>query len=195
MFKRFMLLTIFIVLLASAAPSVMSQADCNFSYSNYARAVQLHDMGDYTRALRHYDCALLEDPDSEIIPKMIETLHKDSVEASSAWSSADEETAALEPCPESGYKQRFGEEVEAGDVKTAMHILMCAVWFDDNKAWALRVFGHLFLNRGLERQANFTFEWADEVEAAVAAKAEPQQFQMPDWLKPYETAPRRRAVR
>ena len=76
MFKRCLLLTLSLFALASFAPLAISQSDCDFSYSNYARAVQLHDMGDYTRALRHYDCALLEDPDSAIIPELIEILHR-----------------------------------------------------------------------------------------------------------------------
>jgi tetratricopeptide (TPR) repeat protein len=79
---RYLLITL--VLLLFAGQFVAADSICDFSYSNYARAVQLHDMGDYDAALRHYRCALEADPDNGIIEILIDNVHEDIANADSA---------------------------------------------------------------------------------------------------------------
>ena len=86
MVKRLALILLSLILILSVAPLALADADCAANISHYARAVQLHDMGDYTRALRHYNCALADDPDHAIIPVLIENLREDIVSAPTAWS-------------------------------------------------------------------------------------------------------------
>ncbi len=88
MLKRFLLLTFCLIIAISAAPFALADTDCDASASHYARAVQLHDMGDYARALRHYNCALAAAPDNPTIPLLIENLHEDIASAPHAWSAA-----------------------------------------------------------------------------------------------------------
>ncbi len=85
MLRRFLLFSLMLFLVVALLPFSLAQADCDFSDSNYARAVQLHDMGDYDRALRHYHCARLESPDDAIIPILIDLVHDDIANAASAW--------------------------------------------------------------------------------------------------------------
>ena len=68
MWKRIQVFSVVIFLILAVCPLALASSDCDFSYSNYARAVQLHDMGDYDAALRYYNCALEEDPDDAVIP-------------------------------------------------------------------------------------------------------------------------------
>lgn len=86
--------TVLVLLILAICPLARANADCDFRYSNYARAVQLHDMGDYDAALRHYDCALAEDPDDAVIPLLIANVHEDIANAGSAWSRAASPTTA-----------------------------------------------------------------------------------------------------
>ena len=79
-------LLIALVLLLFVGQIAMADSICDFSYSNYARAVQLHDMGDYGSALHHYKCALEADPDNGIIELLIDNVHEDIANADSAWS-------------------------------------------------------------------------------------------------------------
>ncbi len=79
-------IVLWMVLVMALAPVVQADSSCDFSFSNYARAVQLHDMGDYDKALQHYHCALENDPDDEIIPVLIANVYEDIASASSAWS-------------------------------------------------------------------------------------------------------------
>ena len=101
MSKRLLLITTLFLLAASAMSMTLADSDCDFSYSNYARAVQLHDAGDYNRALYHYDCALQNDPDNTIIPLLIANVYEDIDNAGTAWSSAPTDTPALTPPPAS----------------------------------------------------------------------------------------------
>ena len=94
MLQRLLFLTLMCILFVAVLPISMAQADCDFSYSNYARAVQLHDMGDYTRALQHYHCAQLEDPDDSIIPLLIENVYEDIANAASAWARPESAASA-----------------------------------------------------------------------------------------------------
>ena len=89
MLRRLLSLSLMFLLFIVVLPFSLAQTDCDFSYSNYARAVQLHDMGDYVRALKHYDCARLEDPDNAIIPLLIKHVHDDIATASTAWTRPD----------------------------------------------------------------------------------------------------------
>lgn len=88
MVKRFLFVALSLILVVSAAPFALADADCAAHTSHYARAVQLHDMGDYSRALHHYNCALAEAPDNPIIPVLIANLHEDIASAPYAWSAA-----------------------------------------------------------------------------------------------------------
>ena len=87
-------LLIALVLFLFVGQLAMADSVCDFSYSNYARAVQLHDMGDYDAALRHYKCALEADPDNGIIEILIDNVHEDIANMGSAWS-ADSAPAVL----------------------------------------------------------------------------------------------------
>ncbi len=40
-------IVLWIVLVMVLAPVVQADSSCDFGFSNYVRAVQLHDMGDY----------------------------------------------------------------------------------------------------------------------------------------------------
>ena len=79
-------IVLWMVLVMVLAPVAQADSSCDFSFSNYARAVQLHDMGDYDKALQHYHCALENDPDNAIIPVLIANVYEDIASASSAWS-------------------------------------------------------------------------------------------------------------
>ena len=85
MCKRTQLFCVAVLLILAVCPLAQASSDCDFSFSNYARAVQLHDMGDYDAALRYYQCALEEDPDDLVIPILIANLHEDIVNAGKAW--------------------------------------------------------------------------------------------------------------
>lgn len=108
MWKRIQVFSVVVFLVLAIAPLALASSDCDFSYSNYARAVQLHDMGDYDAALRHYNCALEEDPDDAVIPLLIANVHEDIANASRAWSSAAHPTTAeiLELPPVSTWGER-----------------------------------------------------------------------------------------
>ena len=108
MYKRIQVLSVVVFLILVLCPLSGASADCDFSYSNYARAVQLHDMGDYDAALRHYHCALEEDPDDAVIPLLIANVHEDIAHAGSAWSSSASPTTAeiLELPPVSTWGER-----------------------------------------------------------------------------------------
>ena len=187
MFTRLALIALIMSLLALAAPFAHSQSDCDYSDSHYARAVQLHDMGDYTRALRHYDCALAEDPDNEILPVLIANLNEDIASASSAWS-VQEAPAPQRVCqPELDHEALGAAALDGGDAAQGMLHLKCALALDGDNVWALRLYGSLFMNRGETRVARYFFDRAEEAEAAKKALSQPAGFQMPDWLMPYET--------
>ena len=86
MLKRLLLVALSLALLVGIAPIALANGDCGGDDSHYARAVQLHDMGDYMRAERHYRCALADDPDNPTIPILIENLYEDIASAPTAWS-------------------------------------------------------------------------------------------------------------
>ena len=86
MCKRNILPYLMIILFLVVCPLAQAGSDCDSTESDYARAVQLHDMGDYDEALRYYQCALEEDPDNETLPILIANLHEDIENAGKAWS-------------------------------------------------------------------------------------------------------------
>ena len=94
MSKRMQAISMVLLFILAMCPLAQASSDCDFGYSNYARAVQLHDMGDYDAALRHYGCALQEDPDDAVIPLLIANLHEDIAHASRAWSAVSSPSTA-----------------------------------------------------------------------------------------------------
>ena len=185
MVKRFLLVALSLILVVSAVPFALADADCDANASHYARAVQLHDMGDYTRALRHYNCALAEDPDNPTIPVLIENLHEDIASAPNAWS-------ALAPtCDADKDHAQLGQNAYAqGDNATAQLHLQCALLANPDDADAAELMGHIHINRGSTHTAKYYYDRAAAVRAATAEKAPARQgFVMPDWLTPYEVVP------
>ncbi len=200
MFKRLAFLTLALLLLGGASALVWSQTDCDFSYSNYARAVQLHDMGDYARALRHYECARLEDPDSAIIPLLIENLHQDSADSNSAWSGL-RDSVQQQICNPDLDHRRLGEAAYSrGDSDQALIQLQCVLLQEPTDQAALNLMGRIHIDRGATHTAQHYF---DRAEAARKSAGElpdiardsartyefkpPAKFEMPVWLTPYET--------
>ena len=120
MWKRIPVFSVVVFLIFAISPLALASSDCDFSYSNYARAVQLHDMGDYDAALRHYNCALEEDPDDAVIPLLIANVHEDIANAGRAWSSAASPTTAeilgLPPVSTWGERSRPGREQDFEDL-------------------------------------------------------------------------------
>jgi len=78
MLKRLGLFTVSLVLMFAAIPVTMAGSDCDFSYSNHARAAQLHAMGDLAGALPYYDCALENDPDNYVLRTIVNDLHHEA---------------------------------------------------------------------------------------------------------------------
>lgn len=183
---RLMILLLVGILLFSAMPTALSQSECDFSYSNYARAVQLHDMGDYERARHHYDCALAEDPDSQILPILIENLREDSASASAAWS-ANGASQSTPLCLFKAVHLMLAEAALArGEQDQALIHLQCAGQADPLDITLRDLTGGILANRPDPQSAQ------PVINGAQAAQA--QEFQMPDWLRPYETMPDSRAV-
>lgn len=173
-----------VLLLTSLAPVASAQSDCDFSISNYARAVQLHDMGDYERALAHYDCALLEDPDDAVIPVLIENVYEDIASAGNAWESPRQ--PLCDPALDHG---ALGAAAFArGDSDETQSHLHCALLADPADVAALTLMGRIHANLG---DAHSARHYLDRAEVARAEGSnEPARFEMPDWLTPYETVPR-----
>lgn len=188
--KRILFLSVVFLLLTSVAPAAVAQSECDFSVSNYARAVQLHDMGDYGRALQHYDCALLEDPDDPVIPILIENVYEDMQSAGRAWDSPKQ--AVCDPARDHG--ELGAAAFERGDSSRAQIHLHCVLLADAADVAALTLMGRIHANLG---DAHSAKHYLDRAELAGAAEASPGAateapagFVMPDWLTPYETAPR-----
>ena len=141
MFKRFFVFALVLFLLIGALPLALSQSECQASESSYARAVQLHDMGDYDEALRYYECARQEDPDNTIIPLLIENVYEDIANASTAWSSAA--AAAPEPTcsPYVNHGWRGETAFARGDVDHALIHLQCVLLRDPADIAALSRLG------------------------------------------------------
>jgi tetratricopeptide (TPR) repeat protein len=152
-----------------ALPFALAQADCDFSFSNYARAAQLHDMGDYERALQHYHCAQLEDPDDAIIPILIENVYEDIANASSAWS-REGDAAKTVPCDPAQDHALLGIEAhEAGDDNLALIHLQCVLLGDPSPIDALYRMGKIHIDRGETHEAKHYFDQADRAAKAVSA--------------------------
>ena len=184
-----------LLLLASAAPAALAQSDCDFSISNYARAVQLHDMGDYGRALQHYDCALLEDPDDPIISLLIENVHEDIENAGRAWDAPNQGV-----CDLARNHGELGAAVfERGDISGAQMHLHCVLLADPADVDALTLMGRIHANLGDAHSAKHYLDRAELARAADAPNRDGApsfaRFEMPDWLTPYETVPRQHVRR
>ncbi len=202
MYKRISLLTIVFFLLVSVAPLALTQSECDFSYSNYARAVQLHEMGDYNRALQHYACALQDNPADTVIPILIENVHEDIASASRAWSGASESLSEPVCNPARDHGRLGAIAHDRGDDNQALIHLQCVLLADPNDVEALSLTGQLYINRGETYSAQHYFNRAYAARMAEtdvlsatpnndvpASDAAPAEFVMPDWLTPYETAP------
>jgi len=187
-----LLLTIVFLLLASAVPPGLAQSDCDFSISNYARAVQLHDMGDYGRALRHYDCALLEDPDDPSIPILIENVYEDIDSAGRAWDTPQQPLCD----PARNHGELGAAAFNRGDSSGAQTHLHCALLADPADVAALTLMGRIHANLGDLHSAKHYLDRAELARAAQADSSAPASgFVMPEWLRPYETAPRSRGLK
>jgi tetratricopeptide (TPR) repeat protein len=76
MYKRIGFLLL-LVLPLFVSVTVIADSNCNFSYSNYDRAVQFHQLKDYDQALIYYDCALEQESDKSIVYQSIDALNRD----------------------------------------------------------------------------------------------------------------------
>ncbi len=188
MCKRIPFIALIFLLVFSAAPLALADRNCDFSISNYARAVQLHDMGDYDRALWHYDCALEEDPSNTIIPLLIENLHEDIANAQSAWS-AEAPAASCDAALD--HAQRATAAYAAGDYDRAQSHLSCALLVDPTDVPALRLMGQLHLDRGDTRSARHYLDRAEAAEAPL--EAGPTELEWPEWLAPDVIVPSAKA--
>lgn len=168
MYRRLLPFALTLFLVIAALPFSLAQADCDFSYSNYARAVQLHDMGDYARALRHYNCARLEDPDDAVIPLLIEQVHDDIANAGSAWSRPESPASATACDPALNHARLGAAAHEAGDDNLARIHLHCALLGDPAHVDALYRMGMIHINRGETHEAKHYFDRAARAAAANA---------------------------
>ena len=169
MLRRFLLLGLTLVLVIAGLPFSLAQTECDFSYSNYARAAQLHDMGDYDRALRHYQCARLENPDDRIIPLLIEQVYDDIANASSAWSRPVDEASAA--CDSGLNHARLGAAAhDAGDDNLALFHLHCALLGDPAQVDALYRTGMIHINRGDTHEAKYYFDRAAAANAVLVER-------------------------
>ncbi|MDE2777687.1 MAG: hypothetical protein OXI77_17300 [Chloroflexota bacterium] len=168
MFRRLWLTPLMLTIVIALLPVSLAQADCDFSYSNYARAVQLHDMGDYAPALKHYQCALLEDPDDAIIPLLIENVYEDIADAPTAWARPQSAARATACDPARDHAQLGGEAHDAGDYVWARIHLHCALLADPSHVDALYRMGMIHVNRGETHEAKHYF---DRVERAADTQA------------------------
>jgi len=161
MFRRFLFFALLFPLIFSALPFAQAQTDCDFSFSNYARAVQLHDMGDFARALAHYRCAQLEDPDDAIIPLLIENVYEDIASASSAWSRVDGPANATACDPAQDHAQLGAEAHEAGNEIRAQIHLHCALLQEPTHIDALYRMGRIHIDHGETHEAKHYFDRAE----------------------------------
>lgn len=206
MLKRISLLILALVLLIGAASAALAGDDCDSRESNYARAVQLHEMGDYARALRHYECALREDPDDAIIPILIQNVYDDMARGATAWSGGNAAAPDGVCDPALDHAQIGADAYEDGDDVLADIHLQCALAQDPDRLGALTLLGHIYMNRGETRTARHYFDRAYDLRATyvaiptsrstdASAVNDASGFVMPDWLGPYETIPRTRSPR
>ena len=114
------------MLLTSVAPAAVAQSECDFSISNYARAVQLHDMGDYGRALQHYDCALLEDPDDPVIPILIDNVYEDIASAGQRLERAPAGRSVIPLAITSSWARRHLSAAIAASAQAHLHCVLLA---------------------------------------------------------------------
>lgn len=172
MLRRLLFLTLICFLFSAILPISVAQADCDFSFSNYARAVQLHDMGDYGRALKHYHCAQLEDPDDAIIPILIDNVYEDIANAATAWTRPDSAASATACDPAIDHAQSGADAYDAGDDTLAQIHLHCVLLADPAHVDALYGMGVIHMNRGETHEAKHYFNRADRADRAASANDE-----------------------
>ncbi len=165
MLRRLLFLNLVFLLFIAVLPFSLAQADCDFSFSNYARAVQLHDMGDYGPALQHYHCAQLEDPDDAIIPILIENVYEDIANAATAWTRPESAAGATACDPTIDHAQSGAQAHDAGDDSLALLHLHCVLLADPQHIDALYRMGMIHINRGETHEAKHFFDRADRVAA------------------------------
>ncbi len=172
MLRRLLLLALMLILVIVALPFSVAQADCDFSYSNYARAVQLHDMGDYGPALAHYQCALLEDPDDAILPLLIENVYEDIANAPSAWSGQESETSATACEPALDHARLGADAHDAGYFERALSHLQCQLLEEPQHINALHRLAQIHLQLGDSHSALYYFNRIAQVPAAPGPEAD-----------------------
>lgn len=161
MIKRLGLFTVILVLMFSAIPFALADSDCDFSYSNHARGAQLYSMGDLTRALHHYDCALAQNPDSDALLLSIGNIYRDMGDAVTAQAYYDHvSTAILDPVvdgfacePDISHHVRGAEVYASGDIWMALYHFECALTADPNNDSLLQSIGNIYIQMGDVRTA------------------------------------------
>lgn len=179
MIKRLGLFTVILVLMFSAIPFSLADSDCDFSYSNHARGAQLYSMGDLTRALHHYDCALAQNPDSDILRLSIGNIYRDMGDDVTAQAYYDHvSTAILDPvvdgfvCEQDISHHVRGPEVyAAGDIWMALYHFECALVEDPNNNSLLQSIGNIYSQMGDVRTAVAYFNRMSELDAPATTVA------------------------
>ena len=166
MLRQLLFLSLMFLLFIAVLPFSLAQADCDFSYSNYARAAQLQDMGDYVRALKHYYCAQLEDPHNAIIPILIESVYDDIATASTAWARPESATDATACDLATDHAQLGAEAHHAGEDDLAQMRFHCVLLADPTHIDALYRMGMIHISRGETHEAKHYFDRADRAAAA-----------------------------
>lgn len=164
MYKHSGLFLLF-VMICSAIPTTIADSNCDFTYSNYARAVQLHDMKDYTRALHHYECAIEHDPDNQTLSQLIDDVYQDMgdlettqtfYEVSDAFgiTLVSNVTCNL---TSSDYFELGMERYTQGNLVTALAYFECALLDMPDDPTLLTMIGSIYGNMGDIRSAHYYF--------------------------------------
>jgi tetratricopeptide (TPR) repeat protein len=175
MCKRLGLFTVIFVLMFSAIPLTMAESDCDFTYSNHARGAQLYAMGDLSRALRHYECALEQRPDSDILRLSIGDIYRDMGDMTTANKYYNQITAydtttrlADTSCDFSFSNQARGEQFFSMQSFTgALYHFKCALEQDPNNVALLQMIGDIYQYRGDRANAFVYYERANQVAATL----------------------------
>jgi tetratricopeptide (TPR) repeat protein len=164
MYKHIGLFLLF-VMIFSAIPTTIADSNCDFTYSNYARAVQLHDMKDYTRALHHYECAIEHDPDNQILPQLIDDVHQDMgdleitptfYEVSDPFGITLVSNATCDLISSDYFKIGM-EQYTQGSLVTALAYFECALLDMPDDPTLLTMIGSIHGNMGDIRSAHYYF--------------------------------------
>ena len=170
MCKRLGLFTVIAVLMFSAIPFTMAESDCDFTYSNHARGAQLYAMGDLNRARHHYECALEQHPDSDILKLSIGNIYRDMGDIITAnryynQISTDDTTVKRtnSSCDFSFSNQARGEQFFSMQSYTgALYHFQCALEQDPNNVTLLQMIGNLYGYLGNRTDATAYYQRAKE---------------------------------